>query len=48
MSGKSDNTKAHSELQVLDMVLLSIGLYAIVLGLTCSVGSFELARIWIK
>jgi len=34
MSSKSDNTRAHGELQVLGMVLLSMGLYAIVLGLT--------------
>ena len=34
MSSKSDNTKAPAGRQVLGMVLLSMGLYAIVLGLT--------------
>ncbi len=34
MSSKSDNTKAPGRRQVLGMVLLSMGLYAIVLGLT--------------
>jgi hypothetical protein len=34
MSSKSDNAKAPGEIQVLGMVLLSVGFYAMVLGLT--------------